>query len=142
MIYRVLFYQIENGEKPVSVFLETLRTENSELHKLVTAGLSKLRDSDNHGKPLTDDVQESVGVLEMRVGKKNIARVFFFFRPGQEIICTNGYVKKAQKLDPGEVDRAARYKQDWERRYPVTGGEHGSQKSKSKVSGSRHKRAR
>ena len=56
MIYRVLFYQNENGEKPVSVFLETLRTENSELHKLVTAGLSKLRDSNNHGKPLTDDV--------------------------------------------------------------------------------------
>jgi len=42
------------------------------------------------------------------VGKTNIARVFFF-QPGQEIIVTNGYVKKRQKLDQDELQRAQRH---------------------------------
>jgi hypothetical protein len=57
-------------------------------------------------------------LFELRVGGANIARVFFFFRPGQEITCTNGYVKKSQRLDPQEVARAARYRIDWEARHP------------------------
>ena len=56
--------------------------------------------------------------MELRVGRANIARVFFFFRPNREIVVTNGYVKKAQKLDPEEIVRAERYKAYWERRYP------------------------
>lgn len=56
--------------------------------------------------------------MELRVGRTDIVRVFFFFQPGQIIICTNGYVKKSQKLDPGEVAQAERFKADWERRHP------------------------
>ena len=32
---------------------------------------------------------------------------------GDEVICTNGYVKKQQTLDQGELARARRYQQDW-----------------------------
>ncbi len=56
-------------------------------------------------------------IFELRIGDKNIARVFFFFRQGQEIILTNGYVKKQQKVDTGELERARRYKKDWEERH-------------------------
>jgi phage-related protein len=121
MIYRVHFYQTENGDKPVSTLLEALRETNTPLHRRLTEGIRKLHDSNNHGKPLTDTVHGSIGILELRVGSKDIARVFFFFRPNQEIVCTNGYVKKSQKLDPREIERAERYKEDWERRYPVQG---------------------
>lgn len=54
-------------------------------------------------------------MFELRVGRTDIARVFF--QPNQEIVCTNGYVKKSQKVDPGELARAERYKADWERRH-------------------------
>jgi hypothetical protein len=47
---------------------------------------------------------------------KNIARIFFFFRPGQEIIVINGYVKKQRKVDTGELERARICKKDWEER--------------------------
>jgi hypothetical protein len=57
-----------------------------------------------------------MGILELRVGNRDIARVFFF-QPGQQIICTNGYVKKSQKLDPRELARARRYKADWEQKH-------------------------
>ena len=97
MEYRITFYQTEDGQTPVVELLESLRTDHSVLHKLLVAGLRKLK---------------------LRVGRTDIARVFFFFRPNQEIVCTNGYVKKSRKLDPAELARAERYKADWERRYP------------------------
>ncbi len=118
MEYRVTFYETEEGVKPVAEFLNELRENNDVLHKLVTAGLRKLKHRGNHGRPLTDHVQGSLEIMELRVGGTDIARVFFFFRPNWEIICTNGYVKKTRKLDPGEIARAERYKTDWERRYP------------------------
>ena len=61
-------------------------------------------------------VDDTNGIFELRLGKTNIARASFFFQPGQEIIVTNGYVKKRQKLDQGELQRALRYKDDWEGR--------------------------
>jgi hypothetical protein len=118
MEYRVIFYQTEAGEKPVAEFLKSLEGRNDALHKLVTAGIRKLKDRRNHGRPLTAPVHGSLAMMELRVGRTDIARVFFFFRPNQEIVCTSGYVKKAQKLDPEEVARAERYKADWERRNP------------------------
>jgi len=116
--YRVTFYRTEEGDKPLVEFLESLKGKDDALHKLVTAGLRKLKVRDNHGSPLTAPVHGSSGIMELRVGRANIARVFFFFRPNREIVCTNGYVKKTQRLDPDEVARAKRYKADWERRYP------------------------
>lgn len=118
MEYRVIFYSTMEGEKPVVAFLESLRGKNEALHKLVTAGLVKLKNRDNHGPPLTAAVHGSSSLMELRVGRTDIARVFFFFRPNREIVCTNGYVKKRQKLDQNEVARAERYQADWEQRHP------------------------
>jgi phage-related protein len=110
--YRIVFYQAADGSKPVVAFLESLRERNTILHKLTTAGIRKLRYRENHGRPLTAQVTGTMDILELRVGDRDIARVFFFFRPNREIVCTNGYVKKSDKLDPREVDRAERYKHD------------------------------
>jgi hypothetical protein len=120
MEFRIVFYETAGGEKPIADFLESLRGSNPELHKLVTAGIRKLKQRQNHGPPLTATVTGSLEILELRVGRTNIARVFFFFRPNREIVCTNGYVKKTQKLDPEEVARAKRLKADWEQRHPLS----------------------
>jgi Phage derived protein Gp49-like (DUF891) len=72
--------------------------------------------SERHGPPLTELVDQKYDIFELRIGDKNIARVFFFFRQGREIIMTNGYVKKQQKVDTRELARARTYKKDWEER--------------------------
>ena len=56
--------------------------------------------------------------MELRVGRSDIDRVFFNFRPNWEIVCASSYVKKTQKLEPGELARAERYRADWEQRHP------------------------
>ena len=63
-------------------------------------------------------VDKDHGILELRVGQATIARVFFFFRRDREIILTNGYVKKRQKVDVRELAKALAYKREWEERFP------------------------
>ena len=116
MQFSVRFYHDAHGNKPVLAFLEDLRKQNHILHKLVVAGIKKLEASERHGPPLTQLVDQRDMLFELRVGDKNIARVFFFFQQGQQIILTNGYVKKKQKIDSGELERARAYKKDWEQR--------------------------
>ena len=118
MEYRIVFCSTAAGETPMMEFLDMLHSKNDVLHKLVTAALLKLKRRANHGPPLTAAIQEVATLCELRVGRTDIARVFYFFRPGQEIVCTHGYVKKTQRLDRGEIDPAERYRSDWERRYP------------------------
>lgn len=117
MLCSVRFYYDTEGTKPVVDFLETLRRQDRILHKLVVAGIKKLEMSERHGPPLTELIDKEYDIFELRVGHKNIARVFFFFQQGQEIIVTNGYVKKQQKVDTSELERARRYKADWQVRH-------------------------
>lgn len=85
------------------------------LQKLVVSGINKLKESERHGPPLTELVGTKARIFELRVGRANIARVFFV-RHGQEIMLTSGYVKQRQRLDARELSRARSYKRDWERR--------------------------
>ncbi len=118
MLFTVRFYSDESSHKPVVDFLSELRAKEPILHKLVVAGVKKLEQSERHGPPLTKLVDAAHDIFELRVGSANIARVFFFFRKGREIILTNGYVKKQQQVDAGELRKAQSYKQDWEARFP------------------------
>ena len=117
MQFSVRFYDDALGNKPVLAFLEGLRKQDRVLHKLAVAGIKKLEMRDRHGPPLTRLVDQKDDIFELRVGDKNIARIFFFFRQGREVILTNGYVKKQQKVDRGELERARTYKHDWEQRH-------------------------
>jgi phage-related protein len=110
------FYYDGDGNKPVLTFLEDVRKQDRILHKLVAAGIKKLETSERHGPPLTQLIDQKDALFELRIGDKNIARVFFFFQQGQQIILTNGYVKKQQKVDTRELERARTYKKDWEKR--------------------------
>lgn len=116
MRYDVRKYRTENEEAPVEIFLEKIRLTHPDLHALVVSGMKKIERGDRHGPPLTEQVDKAHKIFELRVGFKNIARVFFFFQPGRLIYLTNGYVKKGQKVDDNELQRAREYKKDWEER--------------------------
>jgi hypothetical protein len=115
MRYTPRFYTTADGVQPVVDFLDELRSSQPILHKLVVAGIAKLEDSQRHGPPLTELVDPDELIFELRVGRANIARVFFFLH-GQELVLTNGYVKQRRQLDRRELARARRYKLDWESR--------------------------
>jgi hypothetical protein len=117
MQFSVRFYATVDDDKPLAVFLRSLRSAQPILHAQVVRAIKRIEHSEYHGPPLTELVDPERSIYELRVGRADIARVFFFFRPDREIILTNGYVKKRQQLDLGELERARRYKADWEARH-------------------------
>ena len=124
MQFRVTFYRPEVSvdrpapDVPMLTFLNELRRSQPTLEKLLVAGFRKLSQSELHGFPLTRAIQGEDNLYELRVGGTNIARAFFFFRPDREIVVTHGYVKKQERADQNEIQRAVQYKRDWEERYP------------------------
>lgn len=118
MQFRTRFYTTAMGVKPLSLFLDDLRATEPLLHKLLIAGIKRIHYSEYHGLPLTEQSNTYHDLLELHVGSVTLARVFFFFRPGQEIILTHGYVTKLQRVDTKQLRDALEYKKDWEKRYP------------------------
>lgn len=116
MAFEVVFFEDESGNKPVADFIRTLPA------KLQVKAVDALRILENEGPALREPYSKALGngLFELRIRfATDIARVFYFFVVGQTIIVTNGYVKKRQKVDQGELARAYRYKAEYERRQKV-----------------------
>lgn len=47
----------------------------------------------------------------------DISRIFYIFYVGNKIVVTNGFIKKTQKTPETELERAQKYKKDYERRH-------------------------
>ena len=56
------------------------------------------------------------GIYELRVKTSQLCcRVLYFFNRNQ-IVLTHGFKKKARKVPKPQIDRAVKYKKDWEQR--------------------------
>lgn len=113
MSYTVEYYERSDGTRPAEEFI--LSQDNKMQAKLFMT-LEFLEDKgpllrEPYSKPLGD------GIFEVRAKQgSDISRVLYFFVVGKKIILTNGFVKKTQKTPPGEIDRAKRYRKDYQSR--------------------------
>ena len=57
------------------------------------------------------------GIFEVRAKQgSDISRVLYFFVIGKKVILTNGICQKSQKTPVGEIERAKRYRADYQSR--------------------------
>lgn len=108
------FFEKENGDCPVAEFLDSIYSQ-----KLKEKTLLNIVNLSNQGRnarpPLSEYVEDGIYELRTKQGY-NLTRVFYFFIFGNKIILTNGYIKKAQKTDPKEIERAKKYRDEYSRR--------------------------
>jgi len=114
-MFELLFYTLDNGTVPVEEFLDSLepkmRVKAVRSLQLLEEFGNQLREP--HSKHITD------GIFEHRIKFSNdIARIFYFFIINQQIVVTNGFVKKTQKTPQSQIDLAKEYKSNFERRHP------------------------
>lgn len=105
-----------NGRMPVQEFLDELKRKNK---RLLATVLQDILHLEKFGPVLTmPDVRAmGDGLYELRSRSgSDISRVFYFFYVGDQIILTNGFVKKTQKTPAGELEKARRYKKEYEGR--------------------------
>lgn len=117
MDYEVEFYQKENGDIPVMDFLLSLQPKMrakafSEIELLKKHG-SDLREP--YVKPIKGD--KNKGLYELRIKfSSDISRIFYFSFEKNTFILLNGFIKKSNKTPEKELEKAIKYKNDYERR--------------------------
>ncbi|WP_172135000.1 type II toxin-antitoxin system RelE/ParE family toxin [Adlercreutzia sp. ZJ473] len=112
--YHVVFYATSTGKEPAKEFIESLPT------RAKAKALRDLSLLQEVGPGLREPFSKHMadGVFELRVNAGgDAARMFYFFFSGQQIVITNGFLKKTQKTPPRELARALKYKKDWEVRH-------------------------
>ena len=113
MSYTVEYYEKVDGTRPAEEFILAQDTKmRAKIFMMLEFLESKgpaLREP--YSKPLGD------GVFEIRAKQgSDITRVLYFFVVGQKIILTNGFVKKTPRTPPSEIERAKRYRIDYQSR--------------------------
>ncbi|MDW7662808.1 MAG: type II toxin-antitoxin system RelE/ParE family toxin [Bacillota bacterium] len=117
MEYSVEFYQKINGEIPVRDFLMSLNPKTRakafrDIELLKTYGYM-LRE------PYTKSIKGKLnsGIYELRIKHSTeISRIFYFSYKDNVFILLNGFIKKTSKTPSRELEKARKYKEDFERR--------------------------
>jgi phage-related protein len=114
MDFTVEFYETENGECPVRVFLDELKSSDPADYAAVVAGLAKLRNRQYHREPLSKSLGE--GLFELRhVGKLN-TRILWFFVKDRRIVAVHGIRNKGQAIQARDLKIARDRMRDWQKR--------------------------
>ena len=111
--FEVEFYEKSDGTFPAEEFILSqdvkMRVKLFRLLELLEIEGNNLREP--YSKSLGD------GIFEIRAKQgTDITRVLYFFVVGKKIILTNGFVKKTPKTPHGEIERAKRYRADYQQR--------------------------
>ena len=113
-MYSVDFYDLGEGKDPVLEFLESLDIKaQAKIDRNIQ--LLKAR-GPQLGMPFTRHLQD--GIFELRTQSGNdIFRILFYFRKTKMILLTNGFTKYTQKTPRNEIEKAKKYRADYERRH-------------------------
>ncbi len=113
MNYTVEYYELEDGTRPAEEFI---LSQDKKMQAKIFLSLELL---EGMGPELREPYSKPLGngIFEVRAKQgSDISRVLYFFVVGRKIILTNGFVKKTMKIPPREIERAKRYRADYQRR--------------------------
>ena len=117
MDWHIEYYRKENGKIPV---LEYLLTLNPKMRAKTYMEIELL---EKHGSLLkapytkTIEGEKYKGLYELRVKfSSDISRILYFTYINNTFVLLNGFTKKSNKTPKSELERALRYKADYERR--------------------------
>ncbi|QEH45884.1 type II toxin-antitoxin system RelE/ParE family toxin [Aggregatibacter actinomycetemcomitans] len=112
-MWNLIFYETQSRRCPIAEFINGLSA------KLQAKALHDLNLLQEFGNQLSMPYSKAMGngIFELRITQStNSARIFYFFTQGENIILTNGFIKKTQKTPKNELASALKYKQDYQSR--------------------------
>ena len=117
MNWQVEYYKKENGEIPVLEYLLGLDA------KMRAKAFSEIELLQKHGVNLREPYSKAIkgekykNIFELRVKfSSNISRIFYFTFKNNTFVLLNGFTKKSDATPQKELNKAVKYKQDYERR--------------------------
>ncbi|MCC8196450.1 MAG: type II toxin-antitoxin system RelE/ParE family toxin [Ruminococcus sp.] len=107
------FYALPDGTEPAKDFILSL--DKKMRAKIICSAQLLEANGWEVREPTSKYLGDGIFELRAQFGN-NISRVLYFFFVGNKAILTNGFIKKSQKTSQKEIDRAKRYKADYESR--------------------------
>ena len=113
--FNIIMYETEAGRLPVVDFLSSIKDD-----KLLAKIYRDIKLLEVSGNLLREPYSKALnnGWFELRTKQgTNISRIIYFFIVGNNIVLTNGFIKKTQKTPPSEIEKALEYRRDFLKRY-------------------------
>lgn len=112
-MYRIAYYRTPRGDSPFETFLDG---HNEKVRGKFVKLLTILAEhGPNLKRPYADTLRD--GIRELRAGFAGGAyRALYFFFIEKTIVITHAFIKKTDQVPPEEIERALRYKRDFEER--------------------------
>lgn len=108
--FEIIFYETDNGEKPVKDFLDSLDVK---MRAKMLLSVRIVREKGYQARmPYSEELEDGIFELRAKLGS-DISRVLYFFVVGRKIVLTNGFIKKTQKTPKSEIERAKKYRADY-----------------------------
>lgn len=112
--FEVVFYETEDGEKPVQDFLDN---SNVKMRNKMLMLMSVLQEKGNNlREPYSKHIDDGIFELRCKLGS-DISRALYFFYHKGKIIMTNAFIKKQQKTPKNEIAIAKQYRKDYIERF-------------------------
>lgn len=106
--FEVLFFEKDDDSCPVEEFLSSL---DKKMRAKLLKEIALLQDVGNElREPYSKHLDDGIFELRAKQGN-NISRVLYFFIINQQIILTNGFIKKTQKTPANELALAKKYRE-------------------------------
>ena len=112
MGYEVEYYELPDGSRPAEAFI---LEQDIKMRAKIFLALEFLEE---RGPALREPYSKALGdgIFEVRAKQgSDISRVLYFFVVGKKIILTSGFVKKTQKTPSREIEKAKRYRADYQK---------------------------
>ena len=113
--FNIIMYETEAGRLPVVDFLSSIKDD-----KLLAKIYRDIKLLEISGNLLREPYSKALnnGLFELRTKQgTNISRIIYFFIVGNNIVLTNGFIKKTQKTPLSEIEKALEYRKDFLKRY-------------------------
>lgn len=111
-MFKVEFFKRNDGSYPVLEFIESQQRKDQDK---IYSWLVQLEELGNRlRRPHADYLTE--GIYELRVHRRNIQYRILYFFDHKKIILTNAFIKKSDKVDPKEIDKAVKYKLEYHKK--------------------------
>ncbi len=113
--FNIIMYETEAGRLPVVDFLSGIKDD-----KLLAKIYRDIKLLEVSGNLLREPYSKALnnGLFELRTKQgTNISRIIYFFIVGNNIVLTNGFIKKTQKTPTSEIEKALEYRKDFLKRY-------------------------